>query len=73
VTPEPAAPTLAASRIAPFLASSSEAEKARLQAGLEAEKAELEDQLTTAADGERDRIQREIEACKMLLQRLKDL
>jgi hypothetical protein len=52
----------------------SAATKARLQAGLEAEKAELEDQLTTtAADGERDRIQREIEACEMLLERLANL
>jgi hypothetical protein len=52
----------------------SAATKARLQAGLAAEKAELEDQLTTtAADGERARLQREIEACEMLLERLANL
>jgi hypothetical protein len=52
----------------------SAATKARLQAGLAAEKAELEDQLTTtAADGERARLQREIEACDTLLERLANL
>jgi hypothetical protein len=51
----------------------SEATKARLQAGLEAEKAKLEEQITTAADGERDRIRKEIEACDTLLKRLANL
>jgi hypothetical protein len=50
-----------------------EATKLRLQAGLEAEKVALEDRLTTAADGERARLQREIEACERLLERLANL
>jgi hypothetical protein len=47
--------------------------KAHLAAALLEGKAELEDQITTAADGERDRIQREIEASDTLLERLANL
>jgi hypothetical protein len=47
--------------------------KALLAAALLEEKAELEDQITTAADGERDRIRKEIEACDRLVERLANL
>jgi hypothetical protein len=47
--------------------------KALLAAALLEGKAELEDQITTAADGERARLQREIEACERLLERLANL
>jgi hypothetical protein len=47
--------------------------KALLAAALLEGKAELEDQITTAADGARDRIRKEIEACDTLLERLANL
>jgi hypothetical protein len=47
--------------------------KAHLAAAFLEEKAELEDQITTAADGERDRMRKEIEACDRLLERLANL
>jgi len=47
--------------------------KALLAVAFLEEKAELEDQITTAADGERDRIRKEIEACDRLVERLANL
>lgn len=47
--------------------------KALLAAAFLEEKAELEDQITTAADGERNRIWKEIEACDRLVERLANL
>lgn len=47
--------------------------KALLAAAFLEEKAELEDQITTAADGERNRIRNEIEACDRLVERLANL
>jgi hypothetical protein len=45
--------------------------KVHLAAVLEADKAQLEDEITTATDGcERDRIRTDIEACQFLLRRL---